>query len=291
MTLDHRYARLEFIRSAMSFLTYPIQLTVDFPFSFSDWMNDSVSSIESVVLENQRLHEQQLLLRGQLLKYHALEAENLRLRRLLRSSFNLGDQILIAELLRVDLDPFKHQVVINKGHRDKVRKQQPIIDAKGVMGQVVQVHSLSATAMLITDLSHAIPVQVNRNGLRSIAVGTGELNRLNLLHIPNNAAIETGDLLVTSGLGGVFPAGYPVAKVTQITRDPSQPFATISATPLAELERSREVLLVWPSPKPLLSAPAPTEPELEVESTPPDAGAPTPEPAPAAAPSTEQERP
>ncbi len=135
--------------------------------------------------------------------------------------------------------------MINKGSSSGVFVGQPVLDAKAVMGQVVRVTPGSATVLLITDSAHALPVQVNRNGLRTIAEGTGFVNRLQLPHLPNNADIREGDLLVTSGLGGHFPPGYPVAEVTEVKREPGKPFSTIIAAPSAHLERTREVLLVW----------------------------------------------
>ena len=175
-----------------------------------------------------------------------MQVENQQLRALLESSKTIGERVLIAELLSVDLDPYKREIVINKGSREGVYAGQPIIDASGVMGQVVHVGPFSSTALLITDPSHALPVQVNRNGLRAIAVGVGSENYIELPHLPNNADILVGDLLVSSGLGCVFPTGYPVGRITQIDTDPSLPFAKVIAEPTARLNRSREVLLVWP---------------------------------------------
>ena len=181
-------------------------------------------------------------------KFDALEAENLRLRELLDSSFKVSDRVLIAELMAVEMDPYRHQVILNKGERDNAFVGQPLVDAYGIMGQILHTTPFTSTAMLITDPAHATPVQVNRNGLRSIAVGTGSLSELSLPHIPNSADIRVGDLLITSGLGGRFPPGYPVATVVAVTIDPGHPFAQVSARPLSHLDRSREVLLVWKPP-------------------------------------------
>ena len=184
-------------------------------------------------------------MRARLQQFEALEAENMRLRDLVGSSFKIGDRVLIAELLAVDLDPYKQQVVINQGSLAGVFVGQPVLDANAVMGQVIQVTPMTSTVLLITDASHALPVQVNRNGLRTIAFGTGRIHELELPHLPHNADIREDDLLVTSGLAGHFPPGYPVARVTQVNREPGEPFATVIATPSAHLERTREVLLVW----------------------------------------------
>ena len=184
-------------------------------------------------------------------KYEALQAENMRLRDLLDSSFKIGDRVLVAELSSVDLDPYKQQVVINKGATSGVFVGQPVLDARAVMGQVIGTTPFSSTVLLITDTSHALPVQVLRNGLRTIAVGTGRIDELKLPYLPTNSDIVEGDLLVTSGLGGKFPPGYPVATVTRIDRSPDEPFSNVQAEPRAHLDRSREVLLVWTVPNQL----------------------------------------
>lgn len=245
MTLDHRQQHVDTIRSTLSVLVYPIHWLVDLPANTTDWVQESIATRRSLQEENARLHEEQLLLKAELLKYQALQAENLRLRELLDSSFKVGQRVLISEIIGVDLDPYRHQILIDKGTRDEVFDGQPILDASGIMGQVIQTTPLNATAMLITDPSHAIPVQINRNGLRTVAQGIGSLEWLSLPHIPNSADIQQGDLLITSGLGGRFPPGYPVAIIERIQRDPGEAFAEVFARPLAALDRAREVLLVW----------------------------------------------
>lgn len=272
MTVDHRQNHLDGLRSALSVALYPIQFLIDLPATAGSWLQDTFATRRTLQEENARLHAQHLLLEARLLKFEALEAENLRLRELLSSSFKAGDRVLIAELLSVDLDPYQHKVLLNKGERQHVYPGQPLLDAHGVMGQIVEVTPLTATAMLITDPAHALPVQVNRNGLRSIVVGTGSLAELSLPHIPNNADIRAGDLLVTSGLGGRFPPGYPVAEVTAVAVDPSQNFAKVTAQPLSHLDRSREVLLVWP-PEP--QTPPETAPEAQSAAPAPEANPPT----------------
>jgi rod shape-determining protein MreC len=254
MVMDHKYKSLESLRAGLSVIVYPIQLSIELPGAISDWFSESLSSRRTLQEENDSLRTQQLMQEIQLQKLAALEAENIRLRELLDSSFKVGEKVLIAELLSVNLDPYKHQVVINKGEASDVYPGQPLLDARGVMGQVVHAGPYTSTAMLITDTSHAIPIQVNRNGLRSIALGSGTINRLELPYIPNNADIQPGDLLITSGLGGRFPPGYPVAEVSAVQHDPGHAFSRVVATPLAELNRSREVLLVWPGKTTLLEA-------------------------------------
>lgn len=250
MTIDHRQQHMENVRHVLSWVVYPIQYLVSLPSAAGDWWGESLSSRRTLEEENRTLKARQLLLETRLLKLEALEAENHRLRDLLDSSAELNQPVLIAELVSVDMAPFSRQIVLNRGRRHDVHEGQPILDASGVMGQIIRVSAMTSTAMLITDPSHAIPVEVNRNGLRSIARGTGEPHRLELSHLPRNADIEEGDLLVSSGLGGRFPPGYPVARVSEIERLPDSPFARVSAEPLAHLESTRVVLLVMPAEQP-----------------------------------------
>ncbi len=265
MVADHRYQHLASLRSALSTLTYPLQLLAEAPVTLVRWAEDSFATRQTLRTENERLHQENLVLQGRLQKLSALEAENTRLRGLLESSFKVGDRLLVAELVAVDMDPYKQQVLINRGSTSGVYEGQPVLDADAVMGQVSQVSAFTSTVVLITDASHALPVQVNRNGLRTIAVGTGRVDSLELPHLPNNADIQVGDLLVTSGLGGRFPPGYPVAQVSSVDHQPGQPFAEVLATPTAHLDRTREVLLVWTletAPKPQAATPAPSTPAL-----------------------------
>lgn len=247
MTVDHRERHLESIRAGLSMALYPLHYLVSLPAMAGNWASEALATRTHLVRENDRLRTEHLLLEARLQKYSALESENVRLRDLLQSSQKVAERVLIAELLSVDLDPFKRQVLLNKGTGSGVFEGHPLIDANGVMGQVIHVTPLSSTAMLLTDPSHAVPVQVNRNGMRAIALGTGEPDLLELPHIPNNADIQVGDLLVTSGLGRRFPPGYPVATITVVEKDPTQPYAGVQARPTADLERIREALLVWPN--------------------------------------------
>lgn len=246
MWLDHRAHTLEPVRAALSLVVGPIQYLADLPVSAGIWAGDTLRSRDTLRTENEQLKLQNLLLKTQLQKLNAVETENARLRKLLHSSRRISERINIAEIIAVDLDPYSRQVVINKGLDANVFEGQPVMDADGVMGQVIHVGALNSTAMLITDPNHGIPVQVNRNGLRAIAVGTGSHQYLDIPNLPNNTDIQPGDLLVTSGLGGRFPPGYPVAKVVSVSTNPTQAYATIEAEPTAQLNRNREVLLAWP---------------------------------------------
>ena len=264
LAVEHRSSRLNKTRSVLSVLVYPIQLLVSLPVELSEDAYESVVSYSDLKTENQRLKQKQFVDSVKLLKFEALENENIRLRGLLENSFKLGEQVLVAEILSVNLVPYEHIVVVNKGSRFGVKDKQPVLDANGIVGQVLRSLPLSSEVMLITDPNHAIPVQVNRNGLRSIAIGSG-LNQLKLPFLPNNADIVPGDLLVTSGLGGTFPQGYPVAIVDNVKVQPNKPFASISAIPKAKLDRIRELLIVWSDSMPVPLIYPMTEPEKETE--------------------------
>lgn len=245
MTLDHRFEHLGLVRAQLSRLLYPLQVVVDLPARAGIWGSEFFSTHHTLREHNTRLREERMRMQSQLQKLVALETENARLRSLLGSSSKVGSPVRVAELLAVDLDPYRQQVVIDKGLNDDIYAGQPVIDAQGVMGQVLHVGPWSATVMLITDPSHALPVQINRNGLRTIVSGTGNPDRLSLLFIPTTADVRVGDAVFTSGLGGRFPPDYPVATVASVERPPGQAFARVSATPSAQIDRSREVLLVW----------------------------------------------
>ncbi|MBT8081929.1 MAG: rod shape-determining protein MreC [Gammaproteobacteria bacterium] len=245
MYLDHRENHLDGIRKTIGAAVYPVQIVVDAPARFWGWLGESTTSRNELELEVGRLKAERLLTNARLQRLTALEAENARLRALLEARTRVRDEVRVAEILAVDANPYEHNLVIGVGSRDGVYDGQAIVDASGVVGQVIETGLLTAQAVLISDADHALPVEVNRNGLRTIAVGTGEIDRLDLPFLPNNADVRAGDLLVTSGLGGAFPAGYPVAIVDQVTRIPQEPFADVTATPAAALDQVREVMLIW----------------------------------------------
>ncbi len=244
--MDHRQHHLESIRGGISLVLSPLNYLVNLPVRIGNWASETLATREQLQEENTRLRSERLTLNARLQRMASLEEENARLRALLKSAPKVAERLLIAELLSVDFDPFTRQVMLNKGSVAGLYEGQPLLDAHGIMGQLVHLAPFTATAMLITDPSHAIPVQFNRTGLRAVALGTGSAEFMEIPHIPNNANIQVGDLLVTSGLGGRFPAGYPVAEVVRFEPDPTQPYAEVLAAPSAHLERSREVLLVWP---------------------------------------------
>jgi len=250
---DHRQRHLDVLRSALAVVVYPLHYMASLPDTWGRALQGRLAKEEALRRANEELRRDNLTLKARLQQFEALETENMRLRDLLGSAFKIGDRVLIAEILSVDLDPYRQQVLINKGSSSGIFVGQPVLDANAVMGQVVRVNPLSATVLLITDATHSLPVQINRNGLRTVAAGTGLVNRLELSYLPNNSDVRVGDLLVTSGLGGHFPPGYPVARIAEVRREPGKPFATVVAAPTARLDRSREVLLVWTLPATLLN--------------------------------------
>ena len=248
MYLDHRENHLDAVRKGIGVAVYPIQLIVDAPVRFWAWLGESTTSRSDLQRDIARLNAERLLTNARLQRLTALEAENARLRALLDARSKVRDEVRVAEIMAVDANPYEHNLVIDIGSRDGVYDGQAIVDANGVVGQVIKTGLMTAQAVLISDTDHALPVEVNRNGLRTIAVGSGEIDRLDLPFLPNNADIRAGDLLVTSGLGGAFPAGYPVAIVDTVTRIPQEPFADVNAKPSAALDQVREVMLIWSAP-------------------------------------------
>lgn len=244
-----------------------------------------VKTRDSLERENLALHDQQLLLQAKLQKLAALEAENRRIRELLSSSQMLQDRVLIAEIIAVSQDPYRHQITLNKGTSDRVYRGQALIDATGIMGQVVEVGPHTSQALLITDPDHGIPVEINRTGLQTIALGLGDGRGLKLPFLPSNADIKVGDLLVSSALGGRFPAGYPVGQIHNVKNLAGEHFMEAIAYPSAKLNQGRQALLVWSEHK-TGTAPAPIAavalPATAPESVPTPAALPIPAPAPAA---------
>jgi rod shape-determining protein MreC len=254
MVLDHRGGYLETARLWMSAAANPIYTVVQAPYQAWTWVADSFADRSRLRTENEQLTEQLRAARTKLLRFDALVEENRRLREIREASKGVSERTLIAEIINASVQPFRHMVVINKGADDGVFRGQPVLDAFGVVGQVIQVGKSTATLMLITDAEHAVPVQVNRNGIRSIAMGTGEAAKLSLPYMTVESDVRRGDLLVSSGLDQIFPAGYPVATVTKVERSAADTFATVEARPLAQLDRDREVLLLW-ADKPQVPAP------------------------------------
>lgn len=232
-------------RVALSYISIPFYWLANSPSNIVQGFDSYFTSRETLMSENERLHNEARILHGKLQKFVSLTAENVRLRELLSSSTVLQDSVLIAELVNVSPDPLKQQIVINKGTNEGVYIGQPAIDAYGLMGQVVEVNARQSRVILISDSRHSIPVQVNRNGVRAIAEGSGRIDTLMLPNVVATTDIKAGDLLVSSGLGQRFPVGYPVGVVESVVQDPGKPFLKVIARPSAKLDRSRFVLLVF----------------------------------------------
>lgn len=247
MTLDHRSDYFHEMRSTISVAIAPVQYMVDKPVEFIRWIETSFSTQQGLLIENAQLRARQLLLYAKLQKVLALERENAQLRALLKSSEHIHDKVTVAQLLAVDLAPYTQQIIIDKGQKDGVFIGQPVLDAYGVMGQVISVGPITSRVLLITDLRSAVPVQNNRNGNRAIAIGLGFDGNLELSNVPLTIDFKVGDYLTTSGLGGLYPPGYPVGYITSIKRWPGDRFALINVRPTAHVNQSRQVLLIWPT--------------------------------------------
>jgi rod shape-determining protein MreC len=281
MVADQRYDQLTRVRAWLSAAVYPVQVAVDLPFRAWDWVSGSFADRSRLRQENLELTARLRLSNLQLQRFAALEDENRRLRDMRENSAGVAERVLVASILNVDLDPYRHRVLLDKGAADGVFKGQAVLDADGIFGQVAQVHARTAEVILISDAEHAIPVQSNRSGLRTIAVGTGDSKRLSLPFVTVEADLKQGDLLLSTGMGGVFPPGYPIAEVTQVVRNASTTFALVDARPTARLDRDREVLLVWFDP-PAAVEPPPADETAQTDVLPAEAApAPTATTAPA----------
>ena len=256
MVVDHRQHELTAIRTALSAVAYPLQVLVQSPVAAWNWMSSSLATRSHLMAENEALKSDNRDNDLKLLRLEAIEQENRRLRDLLNAAPRDVETSKVASILRVDLDPLRHRVLIDKGTSDGVTRAQAVIDAHGIFGQTSNVGLKASEVIMLSDPTHAVPVQVERNGLRTIAVGTGDARRLNLPYLPRNADVRVDDRLVTSGLGGV----YPVGRISEVKRDPSQSLASVSAEPAAALDRAREVMLLWLHPRVPMPASEPPPP-------------------------------
>nr|WP_254843400.1 rod shape-determining protein MreC [Pseudomonas alcaligenes] len=245
MVVDARFEVLQPLRSQLGLIVEPTYRVARLPMTLWEEATQQIASRSELMAENEKLKAEGLLMQGRLQKLATLTEQNVRLRELLNSAALVEEKVLVTELIGVDPNPFTHRILIDKGEKDGVFLGQPVLDARGLMGQVVEVMPYTARVLLLTDTNHSIPVQVNRNGLRAIATGTGNPERLELRHVADTADIKEGDLLVSSGMGQRFPAGYPVATVNEVIHDSGQPFAIVRAVPTAALNRSRYMLLVF----------------------------------------------
>ena len=245
---DARFHLFSGARLYLDSVVSPLIYLADSPRKLADGVSEQIQTRAELLEENRKLEQQLFLLRSDLLRSTRLAQENERLRKLLGSPVQADSRKMVAEILAVDSDPFVHQVVIDRGERNGVYEGQPVVNDLGVVGQVISVGKTTSRVLLISDLSHALPVRVMRNDIRAIASGTGILDELTLKNIPRSADLQEGDLLVTSGLGGRFPMGYPVAKISRFSYEEGKPFAEVKAVPLAALDRLRYLLLLWPEP-------------------------------------------
>lgn len=246
MLIDNRTQQFEKLRNALQTVIYPVMFISTLPREMIRAVTGTMEASSTLQSENESLRQENLLLHSRLEKLHSLEADNRRLKRLLGQSEQIAENVLLAELVEVSLEPYTQQISLNKGSSDDVYVGQPVINGDGVIGQVVHTSQFQSTVTLLTDPGSAIPVMVMRNGLRGVLFGTGVRNKLALPYMTADADIRIGDLLISSGMGGRFPTGYPVATVTEVIQQPSDEFLTINTLPVTQLDHGREVLLIWP---------------------------------------------
>ncbi|MGL4931035.1 MAG: rod shape-determining protein MreC [Plesiomonas sp.] len=247
LIMDSRVITFSSVRSSLDTLVSPLHYLANSPRQLLDTLSERLETKERLILENRALHQELQRKNSDLLMLSQFKHENKRLRELLGSPLRSDERKMVTQVLTADTDPYSHQVVIDKGSDQGVYIGQPVISDKGVVGQVISVGKISSRVLLISDATHAIPVQVLRNDIRVIASGTGRRDELQLEHIPSSTDIRAGDMLVTSGLGGRFPEGYPVGIIKSFEVDSQNAFAVVIATPTAQLERLRYLLLLWPN--------------------------------------------
>ena len=246
LVCDYRYHSFEVVRRGFSFLISPLQYVVDYPVRVISWVQSLMSAKKSLIDENIKLHYKQTILEAEMQKLMAIKEENFQLKQLLLTSSKEKMKAMAAEILAVDATNSRQLIILNKGKRDGAYVGQPVLDAKGVMGQVIDVGYLTSTVLLISDAKSAVPVSNNRTGEHAILTGTNDATALSLINLPHTSTIAVGDLLLTSGLGRLYPEGYPVGRVAKISNIPGEEFIKVDVTPVALLSHNRLVLLVWP---------------------------------------------
>ena len=247
MFLDFRLDAFSSSRVFLNSLMSPIQYLANLPGQLLDVSAQRLTSRQALIAENEQLTNRLLLMSEKLQRFEVLERENAQLRRLLDAPVRQDMRKMVAELMAVDNTPYSQQIVINKGAIDGVFLGQAILDERGIVGQVMEVGTTNSRVLLISDVTHSIPVRSVRNNARFIASGGGVIDELFLEHVAHSTDVEVGDVLVSSGLGDVFPEGYPVAEVTEVVRDESRPFAQVTVLPLARLNRLKYLLILWPN--------------------------------------------
>jgi rod shape-determining protein MreC len=236
------------VRETMATIVSPVYFLAAAPYHVSSEISLTFAGRSKLIEENRQLRLEVLELAAAAQQISSLREENVRLRDLLGSRSQVQADVLVAELIGARPAPSRHHMVLDKGASSGVFRGQAVVDARGLFGQVIEVGQYSSVVMLISDPLHAVPVQVLRNDFRSIAAGTGRMDEIELEHVPVTADIAVGDLLVSSGMGGGFPRGYPVAEVVSVAVEPTDAYTRVSARPLASLDRSRHVLLIFPDP-------------------------------------------
>lgn len=245
IVFDHKFNGFASTRVYLNSVVSPLQYIANLPGELLSASATRLASHRRLLEQNAELIHQATLMSEQLQRLTLLKEENDRLRRLLGSPARKDARKLVAELMAVDNNPYSHQIVINKGAIHGVFEGQPVLDDKGIVGQIMQVGSTNSRVLLIADVTHAIPVRIARNNVRIVASGSGDLHELFMQHVPHSADVKVGDLLLSSGLGKVFPEGYPVGRITSIIRDEGRPFAQVRAKPIAQLDRLKYLLLLW----------------------------------------------
>lgn len=258
---DHKMASFESLRGYLQSMVSPLQYLANTPKLAMTWISTNVATRNQLMAENQQFRLNELEFHQQTMQLEIVKQENERLRSLLASPLRSEIKKMVAEILSVDSDPYTHQVVINRGASDGVYEGQPVLDALGVVGQILHVGQTTSRVILITDVSHALPVRVKRNGLRLLASGSGQIDRLNHNFVPQSADVKVGDVLVTSGLGGKYPEGYPVATISFVSNDESREFMRVFSTPIAEIDRLRYLLLLSTKKPVSIFAPKPQSPK------------------------------
>ena len=245
LVIDQRFNWFSPVRGMLTTLAMPVYWIADLPARIVDWSSGTAVSRETLIEQNETLEAENRVLQARLLKLASLSAENHRLRELLSSTAKISEEVLVAEIIGVNPDPNLQTVLIDKGAGNGVHVGQAVIDAFGLVGQVIEVNALASRVLLLTDTTHSVPVRVNRNGVRALAEGLGTVRELELVHVAATVDIREDDLLVSSGMGRRFPEGYPVGTVTEVIHDPGLPFLSVRVKPSAQLERVRHVLLVF----------------------------------------------
>ncbi len=245
MFSDYHYRYLDTVRSGFSIVVAPLQYAVDYPVRVIGWVQSLVSAKKALIAENIQLRYQQTMLEAELQKLIVIQKENSQLKELLLTSTQTNMSAMAAQILAVDTSNSRQVVVLNKGKRDGAYVGQPVLDAKGVMGQIVDIGPITSTVLLISDSKSAVPVRNNRTGERAILVGTNDIEQLSLINLPKTSSIHPGDVLVTSGLDRHYPEGYPVGRVEEVNSVPGEDFVKVRVKPVALLNRNRLVLLIW----------------------------------------------